>query len=199
MYSDFLAMVNTGSVHSARIDDAVSHVYFRTRVPTSDAPGTAVRQGSQSAPGMPLMLVEEDLHLQSPFGSLSSCSTSFRKTVYTCGSQPLYQQGALSASLSWNGHLERTCIIQLYSDKEDGMHILSLSASFHCLRTGLPLPSQCLLVPFFNHVAVPWPVGHGPLPSAALGARLSMTSMQRHVLRLPPCQFSSLQTRFRSC
>lgn len=48
MYSDFLSMVNAGAVHSARIDDSVSHVYFRTRAPSAEAASTSAAAGAVS-------------------------------------------------------------------------------------------------------------------------------------------------------
>ena len=57
MYSDFLAMVNTNSVHSARIDDSTSHVYFRTRAQPQPEASNSAKQGqsAQQASGTKLL------------------------------------------------------------------------------------------------------------------------------------------------
>ena len=63
MYSDFLAAVNTGKVQTARIDDATSHVYFRTQLPEQEAASTSTASDSSEtgacilAPPLPDMAI----------------------------------------------------------------------------------------------------------------------------------------------
>ena len=46
MYSNFLQMVDAGVVQTARIDDGMSHIYFRLQWPKQPAASLAASEGA---------------------------------------------------------------------------------------------------------------------------------------------------------
>ena len=60
MYSKFLQMVDAGAVQTARIDDGMSHIYFRLQWP-KQAAGEAAAPATEGTPGLCLMYSHPDL------------------------------------------------------------------------------------------------------------------------------------------